>query len=82
MLTKLWWCADDIFLSFATPKYLQAFQNYVNGGNANISFKIENENQNRMSFLDVQSIREGKKFSVSVYQELTFSGVNTNLESF
>lgn len=31
-----------------------------------MSYKIENEKQKRMSFLEVQSIREGKKFHLCV----------------
>ena len=45
-------------------------------------FTIENEKENRMSFLDIQSIREDKTFTASVYRKLTFSGVYTNFDSF
>ena len=43
-----------------------------------MSFKIESEKQSRMSFLDVQIIREDKIFTTSVYSKLTFSGVYTH----
>ena len=45
-------------------------------------FAIENEKQNRMSFLHVQIIREDKTFTTSVYRKPTFSGVDTNLTGF
>ena len=47
-----------------------------------MSFIIESENQNRMSFLDVQIIREDKTYTTSVYRKLTFSGVYTHFDSF
>ena len=35
-----------------------------------MSFTTENEKQNRMSFLDVQIIREDQTFTTSVYYKL------------
>ena len=46
-----------------------------------MSFTIESEKQNRMSFLDVQIIREDKKFTISVYRKIIFIGVHTHSES-
>ena len=47
-----------------------------------MSFIIESEKQNRMSFLDVQIIREDKTFINSICRKLTFSGVYTHFGSF
>ena len=47
-----------------------------------MSFTIEDENQNRMSFLNVQIIRGDKTFTTSVYRQATFSGVYTHFEIF
>ena len=47
-----------------------------------MSFTIENEKQNRMSFVDVQNVREDKTFTTSVYHEPTFSGASTHFGSF
>ena len=47
-----------------------------------MSFTIENEKQNTMSFLDVQIICEDKTFTTSVYRKPTFSWVYTNFASF
>ena len=47
-----------------------------------MSFTIETEQNNKMSFLDVDVIREQGKFITSVYQKLTFSNVYTHLVSF
>ena len=45
-------------------------------------FTIENEKQNRMSFLDVQIICEDRTFITSVYRKPTFNGVYTHFGSF
>ena len=45
-------------------------------------FTIESGKENKMSFLDVQSIREDKPFTTSVYDKSTFSGVYTYFDSF
>ena len=47
-----------------------------------MSFTIESEKQNRMFFLDVQIIREDKKFTTFVYHKPNFSGVYTHFGSF
>ena len=47
-----------------------------------MSFTIESEKQNRMSFLDVQIIREDKRFTTSLYHKPTFSGVYTHFDNF
>ena len=36
-----------------SPKHLEDFWNFLNGRDANISFTVENEKQNRASFIDV-----------------------------
>ena len=47
-----------------------------------MSFTIEIKKQNRMSFLEVQVIREDKTFATSVYRKPTFIGVYAHLDSF
>ena len=42
-----------------------------------MSFTIENEKPNKISFLDVQNIREDQTFTTSVYSTPTFSEVYT-----
>ena len=43
-------------------------------------FRNKGEKQNRMSFLDVQIIREDKTFTTSVYRKPNFSGVYTHFD--
>ena len=73
---------NDIFVLFTSPKHLEAFRNFLNGRHSNMSFAIEREKQNRMSFLDIAIICEDKTFTTSVYRKPTFSGVYTHFDSF
>ena len=47
-----------------------------------MSFSIENEKQNKMSFFDVQVILEDETFTTFVYRKPNFSGVYTKFDSF
>ena len=47
-----------------------------------MSFSMETEKQNKLSFLDVEVIGEQGKFTTTIYQKPTFSGVYSNFESF
>ena len=73
---------DDIFVLFNSAEHLKRFYSYLNSRHLNISLTIENEKDNRMSFLDVNIIREKDKFTTSVYRKPTFSGIYTHFDSF
>ena len=47
-----------------------------------MSFSMGTERQNKLSFLNVEVIREQGKFSTTIYRKPTFSGVYSNFESF
>ena len=47
-----------------------------------MSFSMETEKENKLSFLDVEVIHEQGKFTTTVYRKPTFSGVYRNFESF
>ena len=47
-----------------------------------MSFSMETEKENKLSFLDVKVIREKAKLTTTIYRKLTFSGVYSNFESF
>ena len=76
------WYVDDIFLPFKSSDHLKRFQSYLNSCHVNMSFTIETEQNNKISFLDVNVIREQGKFITSVYQKPTFSGVHTHFHGF
>ena len=77
-----WWNVNDIFVLFISPKHLEAFCIFLDGQHANMSFTIEYEKQNRMSFLNIEIICEDKTFTTSVYHRPTFSGVYAHFDSF
>ena len=45
-----------------------------------MSFSMETEKENKLSFLDVEIIREQGKFTTKIYGKSTFSGVYSNSE--
>ena len=47
-----------------------------------MSFSMETEKENKLSFLDVEVIHEQGNFTTTVYRKPTFSGVYRNFESF
>ena len=73
---------DDVFVLFNSAEHLKRFYSYLNSRHLNISLTIENEKENRMSFLDVNIIPEKDKFTTSVYRKPTFSGIYTHFDSF
>ena len=73
---------DDIFVLFNSAEHLKHFYSYLNSRHLNVSLTIENEKDNRMSFLDLSIIREKDKFTTSVYRKPTFSGIYTHFDSF
>ena len=73
---------DDIFVLFNSAEHLKRFYSYLNSCHLNISLTMENEKDNRMSFLDVNIICEKDKFTTSVYRKPTFSGIYTHFDSF
>ena len=73
---------DDIFVLFKSSDHLKRFQSYLNSCHVSMSFTIETEQENKISFLDVNVIREQGEFITSVYRKPTFSGVYTHFDSF
>ena len=73
---------DDIFLFFKSIDHLKYFQDFLNSCHINMSFSMETEKENKLSFLDVEVIREQGKFTTTVYRKPTFSDVYSNFESF
>ena len=73
---------DDIFVLFKSSDHLKRFQSYLNSCHVNMSFTIETEQENKISFLDVNVIRKQGEFITNVYRKPTFSGVYTHFDSF
>ena len=56
-------------------EHLKGFQTYSNSRHFIMLFTIETNRCNKMSFLNVNVIRNQGKFTTNVYQKPTFSGV-------
>ena len=56
-------------------EHLKGFQTYLNSRHFIMLFTIETNRCNKMSFLNVNVIRNQGKFTTNVYQKPTFSGV-------
>ena len=67
---------------FCSAEHLEYFRNFLNGPHANMPCTIENEKENRMSFLDVHIIREDKTFTASAYHKPTFNGFYAHFGNF
>ena len=79
---------DDTFLLFSSKDHIKKFFRYINSRHKNMSFTYEEENDNKLPFLDVLVRRDInvssqlKQFTTNIYRKPTFSGLYTNFHSF
>ena len=73
---------DDIFVLFKSSDHLKRFQNYLNSYHFNMSFSVETEQSNKISFLDVNVICQQGKFTANIYRKPTFIYVYNHFDSF
>ena len=73
---------DDMFVLFESPEYAHSLREYMSSKRQNITFTVEKENLESLSFSDVKICRKNSKFVTNVYRKPTFSAVFTNYESF
>ena len=57
---------NDIFVLFKSSDHLKRFKSYLNSCHVNMSFSIETQQKNTISFLDVNVVREHGKFVTCV----------------
>ena len=76
------WYVDDIFVLFSSLDQAEKFKKYLSSKHPNINFSLEKENDDCLSFLDINIFHEKGKFFTNVYREKAFSGVYTNFNSF
>ena len=53
---------------------------YINSRQKNFKFRCDEENENKISFLDVTITREEDALITTIFQKKTFSGVYLNFE--
>ena len=73
-----YWRYVDIFMLFKLNDHLKYFQNFLNSCHIDMSFSMETEKENKLSFLNVEIICEQGKFATTIYRNPTFSGVYSN----
>ena len=73
---------DDTFLVFDDSSHIELFLNYLNSRHPNIKFTCEIEQDNKLSFLDIQIHRHLGSFETSVFRKSTFTGLGQNFLSF
>ena len=73
---------DDTFLIFRDSNHIPLFLNYLNEKHASIQFTSETENDNTISFLDIDINNTPDGFQTSVYRKPTFTGLSTKFSSF
>ena len=71
-----------MFVLFESPEYAHSLREYMSSKHQNITFTVEKENSESLSFSDVKICRKNSKFFTNVYRKPTFSAVFTNYESF
>ena len=73
---------DDTFLVFRQREHISLFLQYLNTRHENIEFTSEVEENERISFLDIEIKRNVNGFETSVYRKPTFTGLTTKFTSF
>ena len=72
---------DDTFLLFRSSTHINLFLNYLNSQHAAICFTCDREENNKISFLDVNIHKFDTHFETSLYRKKTFSGLMTRFDS-
>ena len=72
---------DDIFLMFEKKDHVKKFLRYMNSRHRNIKFTFEEEQDNKISFLDILITRVGNGLQTLLFCKKTFSGVYLNFKS-
>ena len=66
---------------FEKKEHVKKFSKYMNSRHRNIKFTFEEEQDNKISFLDISITRVGNKLQTSLFRKKTFSGVYLNFSS-
>ena len=72
---------DDTFVLFKGEYEADLFLDYVNTLHPNMKFTIEKEENNCLSFLDVQVYRQDDSFNTTIFRKKTFTGLGSNFYS-
>ena len=73
---------DDCFVLFKDSSHANQFLNYMNSRHPNMKFTLEQEVNNKLSFLDINIFKQGNGFITSVFRKETFTGQGINFLSY
>ena len=77
---------DDTFLVFKEKEHIAKFFEYLNTKHPNIRFTMENETNNKLSFLDTKVTKiineNNTTFNLSIFRKATFTGLGQNFHSY
>jgi hypothetical protein len=73
---------DDTFTTFKDKSNALAFLTFINNLHPNIKFTIEEESENKLSFLDMSIHHVNNNFHTSIYRKATFTGLGMKYFSF
>ena len=66
---------------FEKKEHVKKFFRYINSRHRNIKFTFQDEQGNKISFLDISITRVGNELQTSLFRKKTFSGVYLNFNS-
>lgn len=73
---------DDTFVLFKDKSHSKIFLDFINSRHPNISFTMDQEVNNQLSFLDVLVTKTNSSFITSVYRKENFSGLGMSFYSY
>ena len=77
---------DDTFMIFKKKEHVDQFFNYINEKHRNIKFTKENENEDKLDFLDVRinkrEVSGSYSFILGIFRKATFTGQGLNYHSY
>ena len=73
---------DDTFSLFYQHDHAQLFLDFMNTYHPNIKFTMDMENENKISFLDIDISKTVNGFSTGVFRKPTFTGLGLNFLSY
>ena len=70
------------FILFKSNDHLKYFKDFLTSSDINVSFSMETEKENKLSFLIFEIICEQGKFTSTIYWKPSFSGIYSDLIVF
>ena len=73
---------DDTYLIFERKEHAEQFFDYINSQHSKITFTKEEEENQKLPFLDMMLERNQNSINTNVYRKKTYTGVGLNFTSY